>query len=475
MAETLKQKAVRSIFWRILEQGGKQGIFFVVSVVLARLIMPDQFGLIAMLTVFTAVASVFIDSGFSQALIRKTDRTQADCSTVYWFNIVISIVSYAILFFGAPLVSDFYDIEELTPILRVTSLSLVIGSVAGVQRTLLTAEMDFKALTKLNLVSLIVSGAVGITLAYLDFKVWALVFQGLTQTILNTIFVVLKVKWTPSFIFSKKSFKEFFGFGSKLLASSLLDTVYSNIYNIVIGKVYKSSDLAFYNRAQSLTTITTSTPTSVLQSVTYPTLCKLQDNDEFLKTGYRRILKISAFIVFPLCLGVGAVAYPLINVLYTNTWIYAATLLSIIVFGMMWYPIHAINLNYLIVKGKSNLFLRLEIIKKIQGVLILCITIPLGLQAMCWGMVVGSILCLIWNTHYTGKFLNMGILSQIKDILPIIVLSTVMFISARSLAWYLGDGLNSLICSILLGATIYIGGATLFKFPEVQELKKLRK
>ncbi|MCH5231028.1 MAG: lipopolysaccharide biosynthesis protein [Muribaculaceae bacterium] len=475
MSETIKQKAVSSIFWRILEQGGKQGIFFIISVVLARLIMPDQFGLVAMLTVFTAVAGTFIDSGFSTALVRKTDRTQADCSTVYWFNIVISIISYVILFFGAPLVADFYGVAELTAILRVTSLNLVIGSVAGVHRTLLTADMDFKALTKLNIASLIISGATGIILAYMDFKVWALVFQNLTQTVINTLFILFKVKWSPSFIFSRQSFKEFFGFGSKLLASALLDTIYNNVYNIVIGKVYKASDLAYFNRAQSLSNLTASTPTGVLQSVTYPTLCKIQDNEEVLKNGYRKILKISAFVIFPLCLGVGAVAYPLINVLYTDTWIFAATLLSIIVFSMMWYPIHAVNLNYLIVKGKSNLFLRLEIIKKIQGVLILCVTIPLGIKAMCWGMVASSILCLIWNTHYTGKFLKMGILSQLYDLLPIITLSAVMYFSARSLAWYLGDGLDSLICSVLLGASVYIGGALLFKFPEVSELKNLRK
>lgn len=475
MAETLKKKAVNSLLWRIVEQGGKQGIFFVISLVLARLIMPDQFGLVAMLTVFTGVAGVFIDSGFTTALIRKNDRTQEDCSTIYWFNIVISIICYLILFFCAPLVADFYGIKELASILRVTSLSLIIGSFAGVQRTLLTAEMDFKAMTKLNLAALIISGATGIILAYLDFKVWALVIQGLMQNFVNTIMVIVKVKWHPSLIFSKRSFKEFFGFGSKLLASSLLDTIYTNIYNIVIGKVFKASDLAFYNRAQSLTSLSANMPTGVLQSVTYPTLCKLQDDEEALKNGYRKMLKISAFVVFPLCVGIGAVAYPLINVLYTDVWIYAATLLSIIVFAGMWYPIHSINLNYLIVKGKSNLFLRLEIIKKIQGVLILCITIPLGLKAMCWGMVVSSILSLIWNTHYTGKFLKMGIIAQLWDLLPIILLTAVMYVPARLLAWFLGNGIDSLICSVLLGASIYISGALLFKFPEVQELKNIRK
>ena len=475
MAESLKHKAVNGVLWRIAEQGGKQAIYFLVSVVLARLIMPDQFGMVAMLTVFTAVAGVFIDSGFSEALVRKNDRTQADCSTVYWFNIIVSIVCYAVLFVCAPFVADFYDMPQLSAILRVSALGLVIGSLAGVHRTLLQAEMDFKALTKFNLFGVLMSGIAGIVFAYLDFKVWALVIQGLVMNVITTASVWYKVKWRPSMIISHQSLREFFGFGSKMLASSLLDTVYSNIYSIVIGKVYKASDLAYYNRAYSLAQMTSSMPTITLQSVTYPTLCKLQDDEEALKSGYRRTLRLAAFVIFPLCLGVGAVAFPLINVLYTDVWIYSATLLSIVVFSMMWYPIHAINLNYLIVKGKSDLFFRLEVIKKVQGVVILCVTVPLGLEAMCYGNIVSSVLCLIWNTHYTGKFLKMGILSQLSDIAPTLLLSGVMYVCAKLVANFMGNDLLSLLCSIATGAVIYIGGALLFRFPEVNELRNIKK
>ncbi len=475
MAQSLKHKAVHGVLWRIAEQGGKQGIYFVVSVILARLIMPDQFGMIAMLTVFITLSGVFIDSGFSAALVRKADRTQADCSTVYWFNIIVSVVCYVVLFFCAPLISDFYEMPQLKSILRVTSLSIVIGSFAGVHRTLLQADMDFKALTKFNLLALLISGVAGIVFAYLGFEVWALVIQNLTMQVIATICVWFKVSWRPSLIISKQSLHEFFGFGSKILASSLLDTLYSNIYSVVIGKVYKAADLAFYNRAFSLTQMTSSLPTGILQSVTYPTLCKLQHDDEALKSGYRRTLKLSAFVIFPMCLGVGAVAFPLINVLYTDVWIYSATLLSIIVFSGMWYPIHAINLNFLFVKGRSDLFFRLEIIKKIQAVVILCVTIPLGLEAMCYGSIVSSLLALIWNTHYTGKFLKMGIFAQLRDLLPILLLSGVMYIGARLTANVLGNDIISLIASIAVGAIIYIGGALLFRFPEVKELKNIRK
>lgn len=476
MAEqSLKHKAVNGVLWRIAEQGANQVITLVVSIILARLIMPDQFGMIAMLVVFTAIAEVFIDSGFSTALIRKNDRTQEDCSTVYWFNIIVAIICYCILFICAPLVADFYGMAELTPILRVTSIRLVIGSLVGVHRTLLNAEMNFKALTKFNLCGAIISGSIGIVFAYLDFKVWALVLQSLASTTITSMIVWVKVKWRPSYVFSKESFREFFGFGSKILGSRLLDTIYSNIYAITIGKVYKSADLAFYNRASSLTQLTATTPTGILQSVTYPTLCKLQDDNEALKHGYRRTIRLAAFVIFPLCLGLGALAYPLINVLYTDRWIYAASLLSIIVFSMMWYPIHAINLNYLMVKGRSDLFLRLEVIKKIQGVAILCVTIPMGLEAMCWGSVCSSLLSLVWNTHYNGRFLGMGIIAQLRDLLPTLLLAGAMFVAARLTANALGNGALSLACSTAVGAAVYLGGAWIFRFPEIEEIRNIRK
>lgn len=474
-AKSLKHKAVTGVLWKIGEQGGITVIQLGISVILARLIMPDQFGMIAMLTVFTAVANVFVNSGFSAALTRKNNRTQADCSTVYWYNIVVALVCYVVLFICAPLVERFYEMPGLANVLRVTSLGIIIGSLVGVHNTLLSIEMDFKTLTKFKLFGVIVSGVVGVVLAYMDFKVWALVIQSLTATAIGSICIWFKVKWRPSFIFSRESFREFFGFGSKMLASSLLDTIFVNMYSIIIGKVFKASDLAFFNRANAFTQMTSQMPTSILQSVTFPALCKLQDSDEALKSGYRRTLRISAFVIFPLCLGVGAVAYPLINVMYTDRWIYSATLLSILVFAMMWYPIHAINLNYLIVKGRSDLFFRLEIIKKVQAVIIWCITVPIGLEAMCYGMIFSSYLSLIWNTHYNGKFLGMSIIAQLKDLFPTLCLCAVMYAVARATAWYMGNGILSLICSIAVGGGIYAGGALLFRFPEVNELKNLRK
>lgn len=475
MAETIKHKAVSGVFWRLFEQGGRQIIQFGISIILARLIAPDQFGMIAMLTVFISVANCFVDSGLGQALFIKKERTQVDCSTVFWFSLIASVICYGILYLGAPLVSRFYNMQELTPILRVSSLSIIIGTLGAVNRMFLEIDLDFKTLAKYNIAGLVISGAVGIALAYCDFKVWALVYQNLTMTIITTFFIIIKVKWLPSFVFSKTSFREFFTFGVKMLASRILDTIYTNIYAITIGKFYRSSELAFYNRAQQIKTMTSSLPTGILQSVTFPLLVNLKGDDELLKNAYRRIIRISAFVIFPLCLGVGAVAYPLINTLFTDIWIYAATILSIVVFAGMWYPIHAINLNYLIVKGRSDLFLRLEIIKKIVGVIILCITIPMGIEAMCYGSVISSFISLILNTYYTGKFLKMTIFNQLRDILPTMVLSGVMYVCVRLLANYMGNDITSLICSIAVGVVIFAGGALLFKFPEVNELKALKK
>lgn len=476
MAEqSLKHQTFNGVIWRVLEVGGTHVIQLVIGVVLARLVMPEQFAAIAMLSIFFAVAQTFINSGFSTALMRKNDRTQVDCSTVFYFNLVISILSYIILFFSAPFIADFYDLPELKIILRVSSITLVIGSTAAVHRTLLTASMNFKSLTKYNIAALVISGCVGMYMAYKGFQVWALVAQSIVSCAFATICIWFASSWRPSWQFSWVSLKEFFSFGSRLLASGLLDTVYTNMYSVVIGKFFPHSDLAFYNRAAGLKNMASTTPTSVLQSVTFPALCKLQDNDDALRTAYRKMLQVSAFIIFPVCLGLGGVSYPLINVVYTEVWIYAAALLQIIVFSGMWYPIHAINLNLLQVKGRSDLFFRLEVIKKIIGVIMLCVTVPMGLEAMCYGGIVTSIACLIINTHYTGKLLNLGFLTQMSDILPSLILSLVMFTICKVLSTALGNGIFSLGISVLAGVVVYLGGALVFKFKEFKILREIRK
>lgn len=472
---SLKKDTFNGVIWRVVEAGGSQMIHFLVSIVLARLIAPEQFAAIALLAIFTSLATAFINSGFSTALIRKVNRTQLDCCTVYYFNIGVSIISYIVLFFIAPFVSDFYSLPILTPLLRVTSLGIVIGSFAGVHRTLFQAEMKFKELAKYQLSAIVISGTIGIIMAYYDFQVWALVAQSLSYTLVGSIIISYKSYWRPSFQFSFKSLKEFFAFGSKLLGSTLLGVLYDNMYAVVIGKFFVKADLAFYNRAQAMKTITSTLPTNVLQSVTYPALCKLQGNDDQLRSGYRKMIQVSSFVIFPICLGVGAVSYPLINVLYTETWIFSATLLQIIVFAGMLYPIHAINLNLLTVKGRTDLFFKLDVLKKCVAVAIMFASIPFGLVAMCCGSVLSSIIALFINTYYTGKLLKFGIREQFKDMLPSLSLALTMFAVCKYLSTLLGEGFVSLIISILVGIIIYAGGAWLFKFKELELLKNIRK
>lgn len=475
MGESIKHKAVKASVWRFGEVAGRQLISLLVSTVIARLVLPAQYGLVAMVMVFISILDVFIDSGFSTALIRDNNRTRKDCSTVFYFNIVIAIVCFGAVQLCAPAIAAFYKMPELTNVTRVVALSLIFSAFRSVQTSILSANLNFKKIANANLLALIISGTVGMIMAYKGFQVWALVTQTLLNSLLATIFFWIKSSWYPSLEFSKESFKRYFAFGSSLLGSALIDTGYRNCYSLVIGRVFDSANLAFYNRAHNFANTSSAIPTGIVESVTFPTLCKFQDDTDKLRDAYRRLIKLTAFIVFPLCLGLGAVAYPFINVLLTERWIYAATLMQIIVFSMMWYPIHSLNLNLLKVCGKSHLFLRLEIIKKLVGVTILCITVPFGLQAMCYGNIVMSLLCLVINTHYTGKLINMTFWKQIKDLLPVLVLSIAMFIITDCVCRLMGTGIFSLVAGIAVGIIVYILGAVIFRFPELVEVKNLRK
>lgn len=470
MAESLKKKTVKGVIWSAIERFAVSGIGFLFSIILARLLLPSDYGLIAMLTIFMAVAQTFIDSGFSTALVRKPDRTEADNATVFYFNIVISVVCYLIIFFCAPLIADFYNEEKLIWLSRIIALTLVIGSLAGVHGALLSIKLDFKTQAKITLSATIVSGIVGIMLAYLGWGVWALAFQQVLASIIRTILFWIYVKWWPKERFSKKSFKEMFSFGSKLLASGLLDTLYNNIYVIVIGKIFSSRTLGLFSRAEHWCTFIAPTFTAIIQRVSFPVLSTIQNEDDRLRLGYRKILKLSAFIIFPLMMGLAAIGEPLIRITLTDKWIECVPLMQILCFSMMWYPIHAINLNLLQVKGRSDLFLKLEIYKKILGVIILCVTIPMGLYAMCYGRIVSSILCLALNTFYTGKLIHLGFFYQMKDLLFSLINSMLMGGLVYLSILYLPNIWLQLVLGILIGAVYYIFSAYLFKPMEWKEL-----
>lgn len=470
MSESLKQKTVKGIFWSCVERFSVQGIQFLVMIVMARLLTPKDYGLVGMVAIFIAVAQSLVDSGFSQALIRKQSRTETDNSTVFYFNIVLSILLYIILFAIAPWVSDFYASPELTALMRVICLSIVFNSFVIVQRALLTVKIDFKTQAKAGLIAAIVSGVIGIGMAYSGFSYWSIAAQQLVNLGLNTLLLWIFAHWRPRWIYSWNSFRELFTFGSKLMVSGLLDVTYRNMYLLVIGKVFTASSLGYYTRANQFAEFPSSNLTGIIQRVTYPVLCQIQNNDEQLALVYRRFLRVCAFLIFPLLVGLSAVAKPFILLLLKEQWLFASNLLQIICFGMMWYPIHAINLNLLQVKGRSDLFLKLEIIKKMIAVIILCITVPMGLIAMCVGQIFSSMICLIINTHYTGKLIQIGFLRQMQDLLPSLLLSLSMWGAVRYIISFLTDSFLQLITGIFAGGIYYIAIALFFRFPEVNEL-----
>lgn len=472
---SLKEKTVIGVVWSAIDRFSAQGIQFVFSILIARLLLPEDYGVIAMLGIFLGVSQAFIDSGFGAALIRKIDRTEVDFSTVFYFNIAVAVILYFILFSTAPAISRFYNTPQLEAVTKVVALNLIIGSLSGIHNAKLSIDINFKSRAKISIVSTFLTGLVGLWMAYNGYGVWALVVQSVFSSVIRTIMLWIVVKWHPQLVFSWKSFKELFSFGSKLLASGLLDNIYNNMYTLVIGKVFSPSVLGLYSKANAFAEFPSSNITGILQGVTFPVLSSIQNEETRLADAYKRFLKISAFIVFPMMVGLASVADPFIRLILTDKWEGSIYLLQIICFSMMWYPIHAINLNILQVKGRSDYFLKLEIIKKVQGVLILCITVPMGIVAMCYGGVISSLISLFWNTFYTKRLIGYSFLDQMRDLLPILIHSLVMGIVVSLVVYCMPNEWFKLVIGILSGVIYYIGGAYIMRFPEVAELLAILK
>lgn len=475
MSNSLKKDTTNGVFWSLIERFGTQGVQFLVMLVMARLLSPNDYGVVGLLVVFVSIAQAFVDGGFSQALIRKKDRTEIDNSTVFYFNIVVSVVIYLIFYLFAPYVSVFYNMPTLTPFMRVICLSIIINAFGVVQRALFNANIDFKAQAKASLIAIVISGAIGILLALRGFGPWALVWQQLSNLIVNTLFLWIYSEWRPLLAYSWKSFNELFSFGSKLLATSLLNAIYNNIQTIVIGKLYSAKSLGLYSRAAHFADLPSQQFTSVFMRVTFPVLCKVQDDMERLTSVYRRMLRVSAYIVFPLLIGMAAVAHPMIEVFIGKQWIECAYMLQIICFAEMWYPIHAINLDILQVSGRSDLFLKIEIYKKIVSLSLLALSAPFGIIAMCYSNLLSSLICLYINTYYSSKILGISLLSQLKDLFPTITLAIVMFAIVQIIIFFIPNVFVQLIVGIIVGVVVYVSLSYILRFSELKELISLRK
>ena len=436
-------KAAKGVAWSAVERLSTIGIQFVLNIIIARILSPSDYGVIGMLAIFLSISQCLIDSGFSNALIQRKDRTDTDYGTVFLFNLGISVLLYLILFFSAPLIARFYNLDILVEVLRVVGLILIISALSNVQKTILTINVDFKTQSYVSISGAIISGATGIILAYKGFGVWALVAQTLVNGIVCTILFWLLTKTKFRICFNSDSFKKLGSFGVKLMFSNLLNTIYDNLYALFIGKKYTAQDLGYYSRADQFAVFPPKTLTEIINRVSYPILCQHQDNKEELYIVYTRFLTLSCYIIFPLMIGLSVLSKPLIVLLLTDKWLPAALMMSILALDGLWSPITKINLSLLQAVGRSDLFLRLEIIKKIIAVCILLVTIRCGLIWVCVGRVVYSIIAMLINMYYTVDIIGKSYYRQIAD-------------------WFL-----LFVAAVLMGGMVY-GSTLLIQSPAMQ-------
>lgn len=472
MAEnTLKDKTVRGFGWSAVENVTRVSVTFIVNIILARLLTPGEYGLIGILTIFIAVFNTIVDSGFTNALIRKQDVTDTDYSTVFYTNLILAFVLASTFFFCAKPIAAFFERSELVNLTRVMSSVIVINALAIVQRARTTKEIDFKTQTKITIISSISSGTIGIVMAYWGYGVWALVGQQITSHMLSTLLFWIYNNWTPKLIFSLNSFKEMWTFGSKLLVSSLLETTWKEIYQVVIGKCYSPDTLGLYTRAKQFADLCSSNLTSVVQRVSYPVMSSIQNDRQRLKFAYKRVIKTTMLPTFILMLGMAACAESMIMVLVGEKWLECVPMLQIICTYGMLYPLHALNLNMLQVQGRSDLFLKLEIIKKIIAVGPLLIGIFVDLYWMLIGSFLTGLIAYYLNAFYSGPFLNYSIKEQIKDILPSFCVAITMAIPVYLMSYIPISSYLLLPLQIMAGAVITISICEAIKLPEYLELK----
>lgn len=476
----MNNKSVLSNFiWRFLERCGAQGVTLIVSIVLARLLDPNVYGTIALVTIFTTIMQIFVDSGMGNALIQKKDADDLDFSSVFYFNIVMCSVLYLIMFFLAPFIAKFYKIPELTAVVRVLSLILVISGVKNVQQAYVSRHLMFKRFFFATLGGTIGAAVIGILMAYFGFGVWALVAQMLFNTTIDTLILWITVKWRPKKMFSMQRLKSLFSYGWKLLISALLDTVYNNIRQLIIGKVYTKSDLAYYNNGKKYPEYLVSNINTAIDSVLLPTMSNEQNHPERVKSMTRRAIKTATFIIMPLMVGFAVCSRQLVSLILTDKWLPSVPFMQIFCISFAFYPIHTANLNAIKAMGRSDLFLKLEIIKKSIGVVTIIIAIKFGVMAMAYSMLITSFISQVVNSFPNKKLLNYSYLEQVKDMLPQIILSLVMGAIVYAVTFLKLSSVITLVIQIPVGVVVYWVGSKLFHIESyeyiVGMLKNFRK
>lgn len=411
------------MFWSMTENISKHGLHFVIGIVLARLLSPADYGLIGMCSVLIAIGNTFVDGGFGGALIRKNNCTEKDYNTVFYANLIISVVLYFILSITAPIISSFFKQPQLIPIIRTLSLVIIIGAFNIIQRTILTKEINFKLQTKITILSSIISGGTGITMAVLGYGVWSLVFQSIIGNLLGVIFIWVYNSWRPKLIFSWKSFNALFAFGSNLLITDLINTIYNNVYYIVIGRYFSPASLGFFTRGETTVSLLTTNITNTVKRVSYPVLAKLQDDDIELKKMYRKLVKNTMLICCTLIFGLAATAEPFIVLLIGEKWLPTVPLIQLLSFAGIFLPLTTFNLNGINVKGKSKLYLKLQLTNKLMAIPVIIVGVYWGIIPMLIGFVVVAFLYYIINVHYSSKLIKYPMKEQLADLMPIFIVS----------------------------------------------------
>lgn len=458
-----KNSVISNFIWRFAERCGAQIVTFIVSIVLARILAPEEYGTIALVTVFTTILQVFVDSGLGTALIQKKNADNLDFSSVFYFNLFMCLILYLAMFLCAPYIARFYDDVSLIPIIRVISLTIVVSGVKGIQQAYVSRNMLFKRFFFSTIGGTLFSAVLGIIMAYAHFGVWALVAQQLSNSVIDTLILWVTVRWRPQLMFSWKRLTKLLSFGSKLLASSLLDTIYSNLRNLIIGKMYSSSDLAFYNQGDKFPKVIVTNINSSIDSVLLPSMSSVQDNHEKVKSMTRRAIKTSTYIMAPLMMGLAFCATPIVQLVLTDKWLPCVPFLQVFCITYMFWPVHTANLNAINAMGRSDLFLKLEIIKKIIGLTLLFMTMRISVMAMAYSLLISGLLSQIINSWPNRKLLNYGYLEQVKDILPAILLAVIMGVIVYCVSFIRLNSALTLLIQIPLGMFVYIMGSKLLK------------
>lgn len=471
---TLRKQALSGIFWTFLQQFSMQGITFFVSIIMARLLVPEEFGLIGMISIFIAIGRTLIDSGLSQSLIRVKEANHEDYNTVFYFNLAVSIIIYMIVYISAPFIASFYNQHILINIIRIYCLVFVTNAFGTIQTTMLTKALNFKTQMKVAVPSLVISSALGISMAYLGYGVWSLVWSAVTQSVFNVLQLWFWSLWRPTLTFSIEKFHYHFHYGYKLMLSGVLDTIFNNAFTIIIGKFFSPAQVGYYNRADSLKQLPVSNIAFVLNKVTFPLFASIHNEDVRLKSAYKKIMQMVIFLVAPMLIILAVLAEPLFRFLFTEKWLPSVPYFQILCANGILFPIHAYNLNILKIKGRSDIFLKLEIVKKILLLVIILIAFSFGIFGLLYGSVIFSILAFFINTHYTAKYINYSSFEQIKDIAPIITLAAFVGVILYFIDIFLVTITQYDIVRLIIGgvtaALLYATLAFSFKMHSLKEL-----